>query len=421
MRERASNAEIMVGELRAEMSEQFSSHNAKFDQLVTMFQDLMRRYEEREGDVSGATQARRAEVRPNGGSGSGEIQSSELEATRAQGNPAEAQSVLLRSDARTETGGGDLPIASVSQENAQRQVFPYRVGPPPVEEHVPQQERGDGRPEPPGGQGAVPPPRAAGIDSSCASGEARTRKKEAESVKLQALPRAPAFRNWKMAVRNEVAAASGDPHNAFKWIIEVDSGKSIDEFDGSGAFPSLDAKLAAAITKIVSGNLSHKIHLAMETRAKTGRMLTGRQMLLMVYDHYKISEVEGALLDFEDLTMVKLQGDDLQGFLTDWENVLAVIAEQPSQTVLETLFRKQLTKSVSLREQMSYYERLDAGHADRNYDFLLSIVRKRLEQIRRDRTRDELHHSLARKGKVIPAVGARGDLSEERPQSPKCP
>ena len=44
----------------------------------------------------------------------------------------------------------------------------------------------------------------------------KTKRREAETVKLQPLPRAPNFRNWKMAVRDEIAGASGDLHEAFQ-------------------------------------------------------------------------------------------------------------------------------------------------------------------------------------------------------------
>ena len=48
-------------------------------------------------------------------------------------------------------------------------------------------------------------------------------------MKSQALPRAPNFRSWRMAVRNEIAGASGDPRNAFHWILKVEkTGVTID-------------------------------------------------------------------------------------------------------------------------------------------------------------------------------------------------
>ena len=95
------------------------------------------------------------------------------------------------------------------------------------------------------------------------------------------------------------------------------------------------------------------------------------------------------------------------------------MVEVPSTSVLQTLFRKQIAKSVSLRDQLSYYERLDVGHPDKTYDWLISIVRKRLEQVRRDRTRDELHNGLLRKGRAL-VSGDSGDTSSS-PDKARCP
>ena len=52
---------MVVGQLR--------SHDAQFAQLVTMFNDLMRRFEEREDDEPGGSRAMRAETGPDGGHG----------------------------------------------------------------------------------------------------------------------------------------------------------------------------------------------------------------------------------------------------------------------------------------------------------------------------------------------------------------
>ena len=176
--------------------------------------------------------------------------------------------------------------------------------------------------------------------------EVRPRRKEADSVKLQALPRAPNFRTWKLATQSEIAGACGDPQAAFTWILKVGkSGVSIDELEDSESFPTLDAKLAAAITRIAQGDLSNRINLMMDRKAKAGKLVTGRQMLFLIYEQYRISEVDGALLDLEDLLHVRLHNDDLRNFLNDWEHVLTGMRQLPDEELLETLFRNQLDKS----------------------------------------------------------------------------
>ena len=61
----------------------------------------------------------------------------------------------------------------------------------------------------------------------------------------------------------------------------------------------------------------------------------------MVYQHYRISETEGAVLDFRDLMEVKLRGDDLRRFMNDWEMTLTGMKKVPDETVLESMFRVQ--------------------------------------------------------------------------------
>ena len=74
------------------------------------------------------------------------------------------------------------------------------------------------------------------------------RVKEAESIKVAAFPEPPAFRNWKSALRQEVAAASGRPDEAFGWFQAIDH-MSFEALANPGAFSTLDTKLGAALQK----------------------------------------------------------------------------------------------------------------------------------------------------------------------------
>ena len=50
--------------------------------------------------------------------------------------------------------------------------------------------------------------------------------------------------------------------------------------------------------------------------------MNGRQILLMVYQHFRITETEGHIMDFQDLMSVKMYGDDMNGFFMGWESVM---------------------------------------------------------------------------------------------------
>ena len=99
--------------------------------------------------------------------------------------------------------------------------------------------------------------------------EVKALKKKAESIKLTAFPTAPGFRTWKTYVQNEIAGASGDPQNAFRWIEKVEEkDMTLDVLGDRGNFTTLDAKLGAAISRITQGDLSHEINLRMEEKLR---------------------------------------------------------------------------------------------------------------------------------------------------------
>ena len=92
----------------------------------------------------------------------------------------------------------------------------------------------------------------------------------------------PAFRNWKSALRQEVAAASGRPDEAFGWFQAIDH-MSFEALANPGAFSTLDTKLGAALQKAARGDLVRQITLTEEKEAKEGRLLKGRQILKLIY------------------------------------------------------------------------------------------------------------------------------------------
>ena len=68
---------------------------------------------------------------------------------------------------------------------------------------------------------------------------------------------------------------------------------------------------------------------------------------------------------------------------------LTGIRKMPDAEWLDTLFRSQIKGHSGLKEDMAYYNRLEKGHADRCYTFLLNCVRKYLERQRQDRAKAE--------------------------------
>ncbi len=118
-----------------------------------------------------------------------------------------------------------------------------------------------------------------------------------------------------MPLVEEAIAASTTPDAAFKWIQYAGkSGVADDDlrkchlpFSGPPTlFGTLDAKLAAALTRVISGDFARKAQLeklnAVESK---GDRVAGRQLLHMIGEHFRMSEADG---DMEHLLNVKRRG-----------------------------------------------------------------------------------------------------------------
>ena len=92
-------------------------------------------------------------------------------------------------------------------------------------------------------------------------------------------------------------------------------------------------------------------------------------------------------------------------FKNAWELVLAGLKSTPSEEIMESLFRRQLERSVQLKELMSLYNQDIVQRGDkRSYERLMKMLTAHLEQRRRQQNRDNLSGS-----RVRAATPARGD------------
>ena len=103
--------------------------------------------------------------------------------------------------------------------------------------------------------------------------------------------------------------------------IDQDETSTFDELAQSRGFASLDCKLNAAISDIVTGDLERRIGVLKEKAAKEGHLLKGRQVLHVIYEYYRVAEADGAVLEFEDLALLKMKGHNLEEFINAWETV----------------------------------------------------------------------------------------------------
>lgn len=210
--------------------------------------------------------------------------------------------------------------------------------------------------------------------------------KEAETIGITHVPSVPQLRKFKLTFKKKVASASTDPDAAFIWISEVETATDPSQLSDSGKFRRLDAKIGSEWSPLLTGELGRQIALIEEKAAMEQKMLKGRQITWYIFQHLAVNAVEGATVTFQDLLTVELKGDNVRNFIHEWDSILLIINNPPSEVILEQLFYKQLRKSEQLKPTLALYDQdITLQRAVRDYRRLYSIVSAHLNQKTRDK------------------------------------
>ena len=96
----------------------------------------------------------------------------------------------------------------------------------------------------------------------------------------------------------------------------------------------------------------------------------------MIYDHFKKSKTEGAIVDISNLMDLELVGNNLRAFDTAWDDLLLGIDKKYDEDILESLYLKQIKKSDELSNVLALYNQdIVIKGEKRNYEKLRSLVR----------------------------------------------
>ena len=233
--------------------------------------------------------------------------------------------------------------------------------------------------------------------------------KEADTVKIPAFPLPETYRNWKIRVRDAVRAASSKPDKAFDWINEVwKEGQTVEKLKDPKGFVTLDAKVLSALSSIASGEFARKVDTFKEKESLEGRPVRGRQVLLMVHEYFSTNIKHGATYSLADLFNVKLKGENLRTFMTNWETVTTGVSHMPDDSILETLFYQQVKGCKAIAHDIQEYERAEEGTEKHCYQFLVQAVHRYLMRNRLEGNRERIAASFGGSKPSTPAVGERG-------------
>ena len=178
-------------------------------------------------------------------------------------------------------------------------------------------------------------------------------------------------------------SASTDPDKAFDWISETrKEGQTLEALRDVDKFTTLDAKLLSALANILTGDCARNVDTYKETEATNKRYVRGRQVLLMMHEHFSTNIKHGATYALQDRFSVKLKGDNLRGFISNWNQVMAGIPKVPEVSVLETLFFNQGKNSKAIAHDLQEYHRAEEGSDKKTYEFLVAAVHRYLDRER---------------------------------------
>ena len=248
-----------------------------------------------------------------------------------------------------------------------------------------------------------------------------SKAKEADKILIPKFPTPEKYRDWKIKVRDNIAAASAKPDEARSWVGKVyKDSQTIDALDDSEGFATLDAKLLASLTNCAEGDLGRQIATFKELRAREDKNVKGRHLLLRFHEYFATSIKHGAIYGLEDLMSVKMVNDDLKGFINKWDSVLAGMKKEPENSVLEAYFHLAVKRFKPLEHDLALYDRAADGSKERTYDFLITAARAYLERKRLEKMRDATKRSLGSKDTTMPAPEEKKGICYEFQKTGKC-
>ena len=138
----------------------------------------------------------------------------------------------------------------------------------------------------------------------------------------------PRIRHGSML--DAVVAGSGRSSAAFSWLMLVeDPATSFEDLGMPGecedtTWESLDDKIRSAVSKLYEGKLGKFLLRKSEEMRRGGMtLIRGRQILRLICQWFQTNNSMRQVYGLKELSMVELQGDDLETFWSDWVRVLS--------------------------------------------------------------------------------------------------
>ena len=278
-------------------------------------------------------------------------------------------------------------------------------------------------PDPPPGLGAGLPRAGATATRTFIAPPPQNKVKEADEVKIPALPEMGKFTSWKQQVRDNVMSASGRGRDIYPWILEAERMEiDFESLADTAGLDSLDVKLSAAINRVKKGRIEKMLTTMDESYAARGEYITGRQKLRVIYQQFEVDKAKGQLYDLRNLTSLEFPGDDrLEALLDTWDEIVNRLSRHPGEDVLREILCPLLEESTVLKGAMDIYHLADPGTPQRSYDFLHRALTLHVDKRRQKKNREDTVEAMNRYLKSKPKLTMPVQTEETQTEKTAAP
>jgi len=205
---------------------------------------------------------------------------------------------------------------------------------------------------------------------------------ESAEVKLDRWPRdAAEFPSWWTNICRIIAAASGRPQLAHKWIMEIPDAATWEEIITDSDHETLDFKIRVSMDHIAPAEFKRQIDLLDKNLEPSKGMIGGRQSLWLMFQSFKTDDIEREIKGVTHLISLRIQGNNLQLFLDQWDAALAKIPTcelAKDERWLTSLFLAQIEDVPALKLELQLYKR-EIRPKPPAYDDLRALVKEHLK------------------------------------------
>ena len=124
-------------------------------------------------------------------------------------------------------------------------------------------------------------------------------------------------------------------------------------------------------------------------------MLCGRQILWMMYHHFRTNRDLGKIYGIVDLAKIEWRGDKhIESFRNDWEMLVEGLPHRTERSVLAELLLEQMTKSTILKSKVDKYRKKHGSK--KSYSKLIAILDRYLHEQTETANRHKLEQEQRR-------------------------